>query len=113
MNRNKYYLVPIKAKSGAWIEDSFITADEIMNGKDYFIGGWGAANYWKLTDQIPFQVDVYTTRRQGKYKLMNTKFIFHRTTKNNLSNAVIQTISNHTFKILKKEYSKEWLKSRE
>src|SRR3989344_9256079 len=56
INREKYYLVPIKAKSGGWSENQFILADEIMNGKDYFIGGWSAANYWRLTDQIPFWI---------------------------------------------------------
>src|SRR3989344_6265650 len=39
LNQEKYYLVPIKARTGGWVEDPFILTDEIFNGKDYFIGG--------------------------------------------------------------------------
>src|SRR3989338_7615917 len=53
LNKNKYYLIPIKARKGKWADDSFIIADEVCNGKNYFIGGWAAAQFWKLTDQIP------------------------------------------------------------
>src|SRR3989338_164732 len=49
LNREKYYLVPIKAKSGSWSEHPFIIADESCDGAGYFIGGWSAAKYWKLT----------------------------------------------------------------
>src|SRR3989338_8432960 len=56
INKEKYYLIPIKAKSGGWSEDPFIIADEIFNGGDYFVGGWAAANYWDFTYQIPFMI---------------------------------------------------------
>lgn len=111
LNRNKYYLVPIKAKSGSWSEHSFIIADEMMDGKDYFIGGWSAANYWRLTDQIPMRVDVYTTRRQGKVNVLNTKIVFHRTTKKRTEKAEVHEIKGHKFKILSKEDTKKWIKS--
>ncbi|MFH1752356.1 MAG: hypothetical protein ABH821_05470 [archaeon] len=112
INRSKYFLVPIKAKSGSWREHPFIIVDEICNGKDYFIGGWSAANYWQLTDQIPMRVDVYTTRRQGKMQVMNTKIVFHRTTRKRLSKAVTKEIKNHSFRILSKGDSRKWMKSR-
>jgi len=113
INRTKYYLVPIKAKSGSWTEDSFIIADEICNGKDYFIGGWSAANFWHLTEQVPMRTDIYTTRRQGKKTILNTKFMFHRTTKKDIERkAVTKNIANNQFNIMKKEYSKKWLKLR-
>jgi len=112
LNKTKYYLIPIKAKSGSWSEDTFILTDEIMNGTDYQIAGWAAANYWRLTDQIPMQIDVYTTKKQGKMSLLNTKIIFHRTTKKRLKNSCAQKISGHTFQIQTKEASKEWMKSR-
>ena len=38
INRSKYYLIPIKARSGKWQDHPFIAIDEICNGKDYFIG---------------------------------------------------------------------------
>jgi predicted transcriptional regulator of viral defense system len=113
LNRSKYYLIPIKAKNGSWGEFPELLTDEIMDGKDYFIGGWFAANYWRLTDQIPMQVDVYTTRRQGKARILNTRFVFHRTTKQKIKEAVVESIKDREFKILSKERSKEWLKSRE
>lgn len=112
INRTKYYLIPIKAKSGSWSENDFIIADEICNGKDYFIGGWAAANYWRLTDQIPMQVDIYTTRRQGKYKIMNMRFVFHRSSKKKVSKGVKKDIEGHPFIIIAKEKSIQWLKKR-
>ncbi|MBS3135319.1 hypothetical protein J4406_03065 [Candidatus Woesearchaeota archaeon] len=113
LNKNKYFLVPIKARTGKWADDSFIIADEVCNGRDYFIGGWAAANYWRLTDQIPMQVDVYTTRRQGKIKILNTRLVFHRTTKKRIGNAVIIRIKEHNFRIQNKIDTKKWMKSRE
>ena len=113
INKRKYYLIPIKAKSGGWSEDPFIIADEICDGKDYFIGGYASANYWKLTDQIPMQFDVYTTRRQGKVKIMNTRFVFHRTTKKRVKDVFIGNISGHDFRIMDKEDAKKWIKGKQ
>ena len=112
LNRNKYYLIPIKAKSGSWTVHPFIMADEACNSQDYFIGGWAAANYWKLTDQIPMQIDVFTTNRQGAIKVLNTKIFFHRTTEKRIKNSETRKIGEHTFRIENKRDSKTWLKSR-
>ena len=45
LNQNKYYLIPIKARTGKWTEHPYLVADEIFEGENYFIGGWAAANY--------------------------------------------------------------------
>lgn len=112
LNRKKYYLVPIKAKSGSWSEYPFIVADEMFNGASYFIGGWSAANYWKFTDQIPMQIDIYTTKRQGKARILNKKFVFHRTTEKKIRNAIKRKIGDHDFIIQNRGESKKWIKSR-
>ncbi len=112
LNRNKYYLIPIKAKSGKWAEDSFTLIDEVMDGKGYFIGGWACANYWRLTDQIPMKMEVFTTKRNGMKKYLATAILFKRTTKAKIKKAVTQEINGHSFRILGKEESKKWLKSR-
>ena len=114
VNRSKYYLIPIKAKSGSWVEHPYVIIDEICNGVDYFIGGWGAASYWRLTDQIPFGYSVFTSRRQGKVKILHTKIIFHRTSKARIEkHSVTKKIENHAFKILNKRQTKKWIKQRE
>lgn len=110
LNKTKYYLIPIKAKSGSWAEHPFIMADEACDEKDYFIGGWAAANYWRLTDQVPMQIDIYTTKRQGKIKVLNTRLVFHRTTQKRIDNATTANIEGHTFKIENKKDSKKWLR---
>jgi predicted transcriptional regulator of viral defense system len=94
------------------LEHPFIIVDEICDSKDYFVGGWSAANYWGLTDQVPMQVDVFTTRRQGKINVLNTRIVFHRTSKKNVKNCIKENIESHSFFIQLKEDSKEWLKSR-
>jgi predicted transcriptional regulator of viral defense system len=113
LNKEKYALIPIKARIGKWSDEPFIVIDETLDGKDYYIGGWGAANYWRLTDQIPYRYDIYTTRRQGKYQILGNEIIFHRTTKRNINkNGCEQEINNHKFKILNKRATKKWMKSR-
>jgi predicted transcriptional regulator of viral defense system len=112
LNKDKYYLIPIKAKSGGWAEDPFIVADEIFNGKDYFIGGWSAANYWRLTEQIPMKIEVYTTKRQGIKTLVGTKFIFRRTSQNRINRAISKTIKGHPFQIMNKREMRKWMKLR-
>lgn len=112
LNKNKYYLIPIKAKRGKWADNPFIIADEMFDGKDYFIGGWAAANYWQITDQIPMKIEVYTTKRQGKCNILNTSFIFRRTTKKRINSAVEKKIANHVFRIQSEKDTKKWIKSR-
>lgn len=112
LNRNKYYLVPVKAKTGKWGEDPFILADETCNSKDYFIAGWSAANYWRLTDQVPMKTEVYTTKRQGTKKILNTTFIFRRTTQKRISKAVTKERNNHSFRIQNLKDTKRWMRSR-
>ena len=112
LNKNKYYLIPVKAKTGKWADDAFILADEIMNGKDYFIGGWSAANYWRLTDQIPFKIEVYSLKRHGQKTILNTSFIFRKTSEKKLKQTVTKKIKGHVFKILNKNESEKWLSKR-
>lgn len=112
INKNKYYLIPIKAKFGRWSDDPFIIVDEMFNGKDYYIGGWSAANYWKLTEQIPMKIEVYTNKRNGRAVILNTTFIFKKTTAKRINNAVIKIVQKHTFKILGKKESTKWLESK-
>ncbi len=113
INQNKYYLIPIKAKSGVWTEPPFIVIDEMLNSKDYYIGNWTAANYWDFTDQIPSWIDVYTTKKHGKKEILNIKIIFHRVRKVSKSKYIIKKIKGHEFKILTKKESKKWMKSKE
>jgi len=113
INQNRYYLIPIKAKSGSWSEHPFIIIDEICNGEKYYINGWASANYWHLTDQVPSAYDVYTTNRQGVKIILNTKIIFHRARKIDKSKIVTKKIKEHNFTIINKNGSKKWLRLRE
>ena len=102
-------MVPIKARSGGWSEHPFILVDEICDGGEYFLGGYAAANYWRLTEQVPMQMDVYTTRKQGTMRIMNNRLVFHRTTKKRLQQAVERKIGEHPFRVLNKEEAKKWI----
>lgn len=113
LNKEKYYLIPIKARSGVWSEHPFILADEMMDGNAYFIGGWAAANHWRLTDQIPFWIEVYSTKRQGKKRILNTGFIFRRTTPEKIKKALVKRIGKHEYRIMSKWKMKKWMKSKE
>jgi hypothetical protein len=108
---NKYYLITMKAKSGSWGEHEFIMIDEILNSGEYYIGGWSAANYWHLTDQVPSWTEVFSKKRQGKKIILNTRIIFHRVRKVDVY--VIKKIKGHEFKILNKKETRKWMKSKE
>lgn len=112
LNRHKYFLVPIKARKGKWTDNAAIIADEMFDGKDYYINGWHAAHYWRLTDQMPMQVDIYTTRRQGKSNIMGIRFVFHRTTKMKIGKSSVEKIGEHPFRIADYEETKKWIRSR-
>ena len=113
LNQSKYYLVPIKAKSGSWSEHPFIIIDEMCNSKDYYINGWASANYWHLTDHIPSAYEVYTLNKQGVKNILNTKIIFHRVRKINKPKVAIKKIADHNFIIMNKQQSIKWIKLRE
>lgn len=113
LSKKKYFLIPIKARTGKWLDNPVIITDEMFDGKDYYIGGWYAANYWKFTDQVPMQLDIYTTKRQGKVKMFNTRFIFHRTTKKSIAKeSTMEKTENHSFRIMKRENAEKWMKLR-
>jgi len=111
INKTKYYLVPVKAYQNKWSENPFIVIDEIFNGKNYFIGGYAAAHYWGIIDQIPRKIVVYCTNKQGKTKLFDTEIVFKRIRPKNLVDFVEQKAKNHSFKIATKEKVLQWMKS--
>ncbi|MDO8634307.1 MAG: hypothetical protein Q7K34_03375 [archaeon] len=106
INKDKYYLVPIQAQN-RWVEHPFIVADEIFNGKNYYVGGKAAANYWDFIDQLPMVVEVFSSTRQGAKTILGTKFRFKRVRK--LGEFVSQTIAGRGFLIASKRESKKWI----
>jgi predicted transcriptional regulator of viral defense system len=106
INKDKYYLVPIQAYKG-WAEHPFIVADEIFDGKDYYIGGKAALHYWKLIDQLPTVIDVFSTKKQGSRTILGTRFRFRRVRK--LGESKKKTIAGHSFLIASKEESMRWI----
>ena len=106
INKDKYYLVPIQAQS-VWAEHPFIVADEMFNGKGYYIGGKPAAHYWGFIDQIPAVIDVFSTKKQGTKTILGTKFRLRRVRK--LGWPVKRAVSGHSFLIVSKKESKKWI----
>jgi len=109
LNKDKYFLVPIKARYRTWTDHPLIVADEIMNGKEYYIGGWYASKYWKLTEQVPMQIDIYSPNKYGKMKIMNKRYVFHRIRPEALKKGVKKKIEEHQFIILKKSEAEKWI----
>ena len=107
LNKNKYFLIPVKAVGGKWSEHPFIIIDEIMNGKDYCIVGKAAANYWKLIDQIPFEFEIYNTKKHGLINIFNARLNFRK--KRKLPKSVERIIQRHKFVIATKSESKKWI----
>ena len=109
LNKNKYFLIPIKAVNGNWAEHPFILIDEIMNSKDYSIVGKAAANYWKLIDQIPLVYEVWNTKKHKKIQIFNSILNFKKHKRSDIPNSIEKEIYSHKFIIATKEESKKWI----
>lgn len=109
LNKSKYFLMPIKAVGNKWSEHPFIIIDEIMNGKDYCIVGKAAVNYWKLIDQIPFEFEVYNTKKHEAMEIFHVRLNFRKRRKQNIPKGVARNLQNHKFIIASKEESKKWM----
>ena len=107
LNKNKYFLIPIKAVGGKWSEHPFIIIDEIMNGENYCIVGKAAANYWHLIDQIPFEFTVYNGKKHELINMFHARLNFRK--KRKLPKHVERTIQGHKFIIATKKESKKWI----
>jgi predicted transcriptional regulator of viral defense system len=112
LNKTKYYLIPVRAFKGHWSEHPFIVIDEIFNGKDYYISGMAAAHYWGLIEQIPAQIEVRCTKKQGVKNVFNFTIIFKRVRTLNARDFVRRKIKGHDFLIASKRKVEKWLKSR-
>ena len=106
LNKEKYFLVPIRAKGGFWAEHPLIIVDEIMNSKDYFVGGAYAKYYWKQIEQIPRQIDVYSTKKQGRMEIFNIIIQFKRIREIDRKDYVTKQIQEHGFNIATRRYTK-------
>jgi len=113
LSRSKYYLLPIKAYNGHWSEHPFIIVDEIFNGKGYFIGGYAAAHYWGIIEQLPAATDVYCPSRSGTREFFHHKIIFKRTRKSSMKGFVRKRMKGHAFNVAAKRMAEEWLRSRQ
>lgn len=112
LNRTKYYLIPVRAFRGHWSEHPFMIIDELFNGKDYYIGGMAAAHYWGLIEQIPTQIEVYCTKKQGRRKIFNFTIVFKRVRPAGMKGFVRRKIKDQPFFIASKTKVEKWLKSR-
>lgn len=108
LNKTKYFLIPVKAVGSNWTEHPFILIDEIMNGKDYCIVGKAAAHYWKLIDQIPYEYEIYNTKKHGKIKILNVRMDFRKRRKKNFPKYIESSIRSHRFFIATKKEAKKW-----
>ena len=83
----------------------------MFNGQNYFIGGYAAAHYWGLIDQLPRKIEVYCTNKQGKTRLFDVDIIFKRIMPQNLIGFVERKAKNHAFRIASREKVLQWMKS--
>ena len=76
VRRGLYIPVPLESPTADIpLEDAWIIADKLY--ETCYIGGWSAAEYWDLTEQIFRTVVVLTTQRprQRKQSIKGTEFL--------------------------------------
>ena len=108
LNKEKYFLIPVRAIGKNWSEHPFILIDEIMNGKNYSIVGKAAAYYWKFIEQIPQEYEVYNTKRHEIMYIFNTKINFRKRREENIPKSSEKEINSHPFQIVPKIEAKKW-----
>ena len=109
LNKDKYFLVPVRAVNSKWSEHPFIIIDEIMNGKDYCIVGKAAVYYWKFIDQIPYEYEVYNTKKHKLIRIFHIRINFKKRRKKNIPKGIEKTIHNHKFIIASKKEAEKWI----
>ncbi len=109
LNQSKYFLIPVKAVGSKWSEHPFILVDEIMNGTDYCIVGKAAAHYWKLIDQIPFEIEVYSTKKHGIVEMFRVRLNFKRRRVKNFPKHVERKVHGHRCIIATKKEAHQWI----
>ncbi len=107
LNKEKYFLVPVKAVNNKWTEHPFIIIDEIMDGKDYCIAGKAAAYCHKLIEQVPAEFEVYNKRLHKRVKLFHATFNFKKRRK--LPEKEKRSIYKHKFIIASKKEARKWI----
>lgn len=89
LNKNRKYtnLVLYRLNKSGWIhkiernkytvyEDPFLLASHII--WPAYISGWNALKYYSLTEQVPHNISVLTTKNKKNIKLDNVKIIFKK-----------------------------------
>ncbi len=109
LNKSKYYLIPVRAVGSKWSEHPFILIDEMMDSKDYCIVGKAAAYFWNIIDQIPYEYEVYNTKKQGIVQILGVSIDFKKRRRLNLPRPVIKGIHGHKFLIASKSEARKCL----
>jgi predicted transcriptional regulator of viral defense system len=98
IEKGKYTLIPARAGiEGHWSEDIFLVVDSLL--EDYYIGFQSAVHYWNLTEQIPYQVLVATTKRKRPVKYNSQQIRFITISKKRFFGFIQFRNNDHSFKI--------------
>lgn len=92
VRRGLYYILPLEAKPGqeTMMDDPFILANQLF--KEYYIGGWSAAEYWALTDQIFNSVFIVTTENLRAKTISLFGYTFNILRVANIDNAGLKKV---------------------
>jgi len=72
-----YLFAPMKSgRQGVWTENALASVPALMAGRQYYVGFWTALNYYGLTEQIPFTVQIVTTARRRAFEALQSRFEF-------------------------------------
>ena len=83
IRRGLYVSIPLESRTADIpLEDAWVIADKLYS--PCYIGGWSAAEYWDLTEQIFRTVIILTTQRPRKRKLTikGTEFLLRTVSDN-------------------------------
>lgn len=82
LKRGIYLFAPMKAgKEGHWSEDALTSIPLLMKEKEYYVSFWMALNHYGLTEQIPYTIQILTTRHQRSFDALQTHYELVQTNK--------------------------------
>ena len=98
LERGVYLLIPLEAGPGrAWTENGWVIAQHLISPAA--IAYWSALHYWNLTEQIPQEIFVQSTRRKRPAEIAGVRFHFITIIEKRFFGIVAQSAAGKTIRV--------------
>jgi len=77
LQKGTYLFAPLRSgREGLWSAHAFAAVPFLVKTSGYYVGFVSAMNYWGMTEQIPYTVNVALRRQKKKLRALQAEFVF-------------------------------------